>query len=562
MQTRWLNRYFWVGIVYCIFSVQILYSADGIQELSGLADKPESLSLSAEKEQKQIQAAAHYAVAIIKELDGNIAEALEEFRLAALTDSNNEVIVISYVQRLLEQKKPTDALDILQLGVKNDQAPAVFYAWLGVVYAHLGQNEKAIESLNEAIKKAPQLVQAYQDLIKIHVQRGNFTSASAILKTAISQDSNDFNYFLEIAGTYLAFRSLLGKSADPIKVQLIGKLESTSKGNLSVFDMFRLADIYRLLSLPEKSIVLYRTLISKDPDMPGLRESLANALLQSGDKQGAIEQLKLLLEENPTNPQISFLIGGLFLEMTEYSKAVEYLEKTLALRPNLKEAYFELARAYLATKQPQKALDLMNKARTQNSDKFLIEFFSGIATSELKRYPEAIKYLSTAEVIVAVETNRPTEMLYFQLGAAYERNNQLDVAEKYFMKCLAKDPNSAEAMNYMGYMWAEKGIKLDQAKELIAKALQLEPENAAYLDSMAWVYYKLNNPQEALPLMLKAIEKNKTPDAVLYDHLGDIYKALGKNELAVDSWKKSVQIEVNPEVQKKIESVNLKEKSN
>ena len=61
---------------------------------------------------------------------------------------------------------------------------------------------------------------------------------------------------------------------------------------------------------------------------------------------------------------------------------------------------------------------------------------------------------------------------------------------------------------------------------MIAKAVEIEPDNAAFLDSLAWVLYKQNKPQEALAPMLKAIEKNKKPDATLFDHLGDIYAAL------------------------------------
>ena len=78
-------------------------------------------------------------------------------------------------------------------------------------------------------------------------------------------------------------------------------------------------------------------------------------------------------------------------------------------------------------------------------------------------------------------------------------------------------------MNYMGYMWAEHGMKLDQAKALIEKAIKAEPKNAAYLDSLGWVLFKLNQPKEALGHILKAVELSEEPDPTLLDHLGDIY---------------------------------------
>jgi tetratricopeptide (TPR) repeat protein len=115
-------------------------------------------------------------------------------------------------------------------------------------------------------------------------------------------------------------------------------------------------------------------------------------------------------------------------------------------------------------------------------------------------------------------------------------------------------PDFAEAMNYLGYMWAEHGEKLDKARELIEKALKAEPKNDAYLDSMAWVLFKQKQPQEALPYALKAAELSEKPDATLHDHIGDIYEALKQPEKAREAWRKSLSLEPNEEVRKKIES--------
>ena len=125
---------------------------------------------------------------------------------------------------------------------------------------------------------------------------------------------------------------------------------------------------------------------------------------------------------------------------------------------------------------------------------------------------------------------------------------------QYFEKCLQLAPNFAEAMNYLGYMWAEHGLKLDQARELIEKAVKAEPKNAAYLDSLAWVLFKLKQPKEALPYALKAAELSEQPDATVYDHIGDIYAALKQLEKAREAWRKSLSLEPNEEVRKKLES--------
>ena len=103
-------------------------------------------------------------------------------------------------------------------------------------------------------------------------------------------------------------------------------------------------------------------------------------------------------------------------------------------------------------------------------------------------------------------------------------------------------------------MWAEHDQKLDQARALIEKAVQAEPKNAAYLDSLGWVLFKLHQPKEALDYMLKAVALSDEPDATLFDHLGDIYAALNQPDKAREAWTKSLAVEPNEQVRKKLQS--------
>jgi tetratricopeptide (TPR) repeat protein len=148
---------------------------------------------------------------------------------------------------------------------------------------------------------------------------------------------------------------------------------------------------------------------------------------------------------------------------------------------------------------------------------------------------------------------RLTDTFYFQLGATYERLGDYAQAEKYFEKSLQIAPDSPETLNYLGYMWAEHDQKLDQARDMIAKALKAEPKSSAYLDSMAWVLYKLHEPKPALDYELKAIQLQDEEDATVYDHLGDIYAALGQKDKAREAWTKSLQLEKSDVVQKKLQ---------
>ena len=95
----------------------------------------------------------------------------------------------------------------------------------------------------------------------------------------------------------------------------------------------------------------------------------------------------------------------------------------------------------------------------------------------------------------------------------------------------------------MGYMWAEHNIHLDEAEKFIAAALETDKDNTAYLDSMAWVNYKKGNFKKALAYIEKSLAlEGEIPDAVIAEHAGDIYSALGEKEKALKYWKLAASI--------------------
>jgi Tfp pilus assembly protein PilF len=173
----------------------------------------------------------------------------------------------------------------------------------------------------------------------------------------------------------------------------------------------------------------------------------------------------------------------------------------------------------------------------------------------MKDYTNALRHLTGAEVIARVnDTNRLTHTFYFQLGSTYERTQKFKEAETYFRKALDLAPDFAEALNYLGYMWAERGENLEEAHRMIEKAVRSEPKNAAFLDSLAWVLYKMDRPKEALKFLLQAVEQSQEPDPTLWDHLGDIYASLKQTDKARQAWQKSLALEPNPQIEQKLKS--------
>jgi len=286
-----------------------------------------------------------------------------------------------------------------------------------------------------------------------------------------------------------------------------------------------------------------------------LRDKLADIYLRTDKKDKAAEQLEALSRDNPINEQAYYFLGNIAYQERRLNDAADYFERALMLKPEFEPVYYRLAELKIALNKPQEALELMEKARNRFRKGFMLEFLTAAAYASAKDYAEAVNHYTEAEVIA--KANEPaslTHLFYYRFGSALERRGDYAEAEKYFRQCLELAPNFAEAMNYLGYMWAERGKNLDEAKKLIEKAVALEPQNAAYLDSLGWVLFKQHQPQEALDWLQKAVQQAEQPDPTLYDHLGDIYAELKAFDKAREAWRKSVQLEPNDQVKKKLDT--------
>ncbi|VFU18782.1 Tetratricopeptide repeat protein (fragment) [anaerobic digester metagenome] len=127
-----------------------------------------------------------------------------------------------------------------------------------------------------------------------------------------------------------------------------------------------------------------------------------------------------------------------------------------------------------------------------------------------------------------------------ELDAAGRREEGLDIATKL----LQSNPKDPIALNFVGYIWADEAINLDQAHEMISEALKQRPDDPYILDSMAWVLFRQNRPEEALTYLKRAVEKLDS-DPTIHEHMGDVLLSLGKKDKALDHYLKASLLSKN-----------------
>jgi tetratricopeptide (TPR) repeat protein len=96
--------------------------------------------------------------------------------------------------------------------------------------------------------------------------------------------------------------------------------------------------------------------------------------------------------------------------------------------------------------------------------------------------------------------------LHYALGVIYEKTNRFPESIKEMETVLQLDPENAEALNFIGYSYADRGINLEEAEKMIIRALKIKPDNGYIIDSLGWVHFKQNKMDSAIKYLKRALE--------------------------------------------------------
>ena len=153
-----------------------------------------------------------------------------------------------------------------------------------------------------------------------------------------------------------------------------------------------------------------------------------------------------------------------------------------------------------------------------------------------RRWEEAIALLRPA-----VASDRTGGAL-FGLGIAYDSLGRDREAEAAYRDAVERRPSSAEALNALGYFYAQRGRNLAEATMLLHRARELQPEAGGIIDSLGWALYQRGQVGPAI-LQLRVAAKKDPASAEIRYHLGVALARDGNRDSAVVELGKAVMLE-------------------
>jgi tetratricopeptide (TPR) repeat protein len=254
-------------------------------------------------------------------------------------------------------------------------------------------------------------------------------------------------------------------------------------------------------------------------------------LLRLGPKEEAVREPALQLAADALIQRKSFDDA---LKLLDHAQAAQADPPSPTLAAKRAEVLFRAGREAEALRH------LQDLAGAQDPHSALA---AAEAYQRLDKYAESVPVL---EKLVARPdgglTAPGSKAAHFLLGAAYERSGRREQAVAEFRRLLDTDPEYHAALNYLGYMFAERGENLGEAQKLIEKAVALEPDNGAYVDSLGWVYYRLGRFEQARAALERAT-RLETADGTVQEHLGDVYGAMGQRDRAGEAYRRAIALE-------------------
>jgi tetratricopeptide (TPR) repeat protein len=507
---------------------------------------------------RRAEAAAHFATAVSFALKDDPEQAATEFDLATRKDAGNEELILDVTRRLMLLRQLDRAREIAERATATPNPSAEVLGRLGFICSQMGMISNAISANCRALEIAPDSPGVRQNLFLNYVQTRQPAQALSVLDDWARLPNVSQEQRVDIAGMYGTYAQQFPTQRETAQERTLKVLSALNEERLTPQLRIRVAERYQLSGDITNSARLYLQVVDEFADAPSLREHVRGRLvelyLRVPDATNAQRQLELMAAENPANFQARYSLSGIASAQNDWTNAAAHLERVIALNAGFEQAYYDLATAQVAMDLPDAALATLDVARQLFRARFVSDYLEAMARSHKEQFALAVLAYESAERRAQdSEARRLNHVFYFQFAAACERAGDIPRAVKLFEKCLGMKPDNAEALNYLGFLWADRGENLERAKELIERALIQEPDNAAFLDSMGWVLFRLNQFEPALDYMLRAVKAETGQDPTVLDHLGDVFAALNRMEEARDAWKRSHALKADEKVRRKFE---------
>ena len=518
-----------------------------------------------------------------------------EYRSELIEPEAKALFAFSEFRMLGMENRWEEAVDALKRAISFDPQSDYLQLILAKAYLHLQQSDKAVVLLNRLLAKDPESVAGHELLGDVLSYQQNYAEAIKHFRLALRFDPE--NIALQLRHAMVLARLERKDEAVVVLETLMEQHPDADVAQLALARLYleqnlidKASSVYQQLlkNQPDQlpavleygkileqqdqaaALELYHGFIVKNPRAAAVRQQLGQYLLVNHQLDDALAQFQAVRQQFPDNLQIINRIGLIQLELENWveaenafrllltpnkhqdrnryylamalsgqgksAEAVSILEPVNSDSPVYLEARLQLAYLYKQSEQVDQAIATLQQVIEKGIHQPDLYYYLVAFLGDREDHERAI-----AVALAGVEKNPEETQLLYQLGVLYEKLDQRQAAVETMKKILLLDDAHSDALNFLAYHQAENEIDLELALARAQKALSIKP-SGYILDTLGWIYYKMGHYSESRDQLEKAIEIHPD-DAVIQEHLGDMYRAIKLWDKAVSAYQRALEID-------------------
>ena len=505
-------------LVAVIIATLLLSACNAKGAFSGLSRQNSSTAEIAEERGRSAQkyspaqAYNHYLRGKKLELNKAWEQALDEYSLALVYERRSPRLLYDAARMLLFLDRISEAEELLEeASVLSTDWPDPHYL-LGEIYFQTGRPERAVATFDHAINADPYFTPAYRRKAEVlYILKGR-EAAVAVYEDMVHLSPADVQGWVFLAENYR-----LNQEYDKLQgaMERILRLDPENTALLK-----QLIDWYVKTHQYRQAIVLFQKALKSFPGNRALYIKLGRLYLLSGEDDPAEEKFSKALELDTDDKADTLAeIGFVLIDTEKYEQAAAYFRRILDGGENTLARYFhsyslfktgkyveaingysmisEDDAEFYADARADMALAYLALGEEKKSESILAGLLAAYPQDErvyriLSARQEELGNIDRAIEIMRIglrEIPRNVDLL-FSLGLMYERNGEREKAMDCMYEVVAIDSAHADALNFLGFTYADSGQRLDEAEKLVRQALRYKPDEGYIIDSLGWIYYR------------------------------------------------------------------------
>lgn len=502
----------------------------------------------------------YYVTANRFKKNGQLDRAVEFMKKAVKADPHTSYLKFELAMLHLQQRDQKTASQVVEEILEKDDSQVDALMLLGRIKQGMKQMDEARQAYERVLVADPMRENVYVLLGKLYMDTDALDDARRVYERLVEH----------FPGSYLGF-FFLGK----IDVRQ-GKMDAAEEKFKKTLELvpdleepqFELLKIYDALGRDDEKLAIYKKMLADNPDNAEIIMELALFHYHHGKQEDAMAMFGELGERSLKDRNIIPEIARKYLETEKYDSAAIVLDGMLAGAPDNPELHYlaglakeghgdkQVAIAHLRNVTPdsrffqnavvhaaflyqelnqlEAAILLLKDAVLQTSPGPELLLYLGSFYEEIEAYDDAQSVFHQG-----LEIDPEDVRIHFRLGVTYDKQGQRESSIEEMKTVLRLDPSHTNALNYLGYTYAEMGINLEEAERLVRKALEKQPDDGYITDSLGWIYFKRGMIDQAITILEKAVSL-VPDDPVILEHLGDAYLQIKDKEKAVEFYQRSL----------------------